>query len=50
MAKREQVIRIRVDDEEKAAALYVAKRLGLGISNTIRFVLWEMYNRLKREE
>ncbi len=50
MAKREQVIRIRVDDHEKEAALSVAKHLGLSISGTIRFVMWNWYQKLKREE
>ncbi len=48
--KREQVIRVRVDDHEKEVAIYVAKRLGLRISDTIRFVLWDWYQRLKRDD
>ncbi len=50
MEKRDEVIRARVNKTEAKALRYTAKRLGLRISDTIRFVLWEMYNRLKREE
>ncbi len=50
MEKKDQVIRARVNKEEVQALRYTAKRLGLSISNTIRFVLWDWYQRLKREE
>ncbi len=48
--KRGKVLRARVNDEQWEVAVYVAKRLGLRISDTIRFVLWDWYQRLKREE